>query len=148
MTDESAQNPRVSDDRDMFARERRGEADGAVSQLRHGFTARRNEIEDVGRPGIEGLPVDPRPRPAFPFAKIDFAQPVVNANGRIQRFGELACPSQRTRKHRDTRGQMRADTRRGDARQFRIYIATPVADAGFDQRARVPDQENLHNSPA
>ena len=128
---------------------RGGEVECARLQRGDGFTAGRREAEDVGGPGIDFLALDGVPAPPFPGAEIDLAQARVDAHRRLR--GQLPRQPQRAprraRIHRDARRETLPQVLRDGFRRVAIHVEASVADAGFDDRRRMTDQENLHSRP-
>ena len=137
----------MSDQDNFWDIQRGGEIDGPLLQMGDGFTAGRREIKHIGGPGVECFAVDVVPRFTFPFAEVDLGEPGINIRFRVKRFGQSASATQGAGDNRDTLRQQWLQALRDRQRVFAIDIKSAIADSSVDQRARMTDQENLHNSP-
>ena len=129
-----------------------GEIDGPGLERGNGFAAGRDEMQDVGGPGVERMAVDLVPASPLPVAKINFAQARVSVDRRAeplaQGFGQCVGAAQRAADDRETGWQARGQLSGKRLRIVGFDVQPTVADAALDQRARVTDQEKRHSSPA
>ena len=148
MADERAQHAGVCDEGDGGLRLQRGrEVDHPLLKTRDRLASWRCEADYVSRPGVEQAALDVVPGAAFPVAEVDLAQALVDHGRWMQRFCKLSRPAQRAGKDRNICRQQRFDLVGDGLRRVRVNVEAAVADAGFDYRFRVADQENLHNMP-
>ena len=149
MTEQGTHDPGMRDDGDVRKGrvERGGERLCAGIERGDRFAARRGETENIVGPGVELFAVDRVPALAFPGAKVDFAETGVDPDALRQCLSEAAGALQRAAEHRNAGGerlpQFACDRIDLDA----IDVELSVADTRFDQRTRMPDQENLHSRP-
>ena len=147
MAEKRAQDAHMSDQDNLWDIQRGGEIDGPLLQTSDGFTAGRLEIKHIGGPGVECIAVDVVPRFALPFAEIDLGEPGIDTRFRVERFGQLTSATQGAGDNRNTLRQQGLQALRDRHRVFAADIKPAIANSSVDQRARMTDQENLHNSP-
>ena len=70
VTEQGAQDAGVGDDDGVGRDEAAGEIDGPGLERGNGFAAGRDEMQDVGGPGVECMAVDLIPASPLPVAKI------------------------------------------------------------------------------
>ena len=149
MTEQGTHDPGMRDDGDVRKGrvERGGERLCAGIERGDRFAARRGETENIVGPGVELFAVDCVPALAFPGAKVDFTETSVDPDAFRQRLGEAAGALQRAAEHRNTGGECLPEFARDRIDIDAIDVELSVTDTRFDQRARMPDQENLHKRP-
>ena len=147
MPEQGSDHAGVGDERDAVAAQARDTVERACLQNCCGLSARSDEVQRVGRPGVEQLAVDVLPGDTLPIAEVDFQQAPIERGLSMQGLGQAARTSQGTRHYRDVGRQQGAQALGNWQWIFRIDVELAIAKAFSQQWPRMADQEKLHNMP-